>query len=114
MKSCSLTTLTNAMAVSLLTLFIAGRVLADDLPSFSESEVNTFVKSYALFVDDYVAAYKAAKSGVASKMQALQAKSPELQAQGARLAGKIKPDETEKYKAFITSCMQKIVAAAQQ
>ena len=61
MKSCSLTTLTKAIAVSLLTLFIAGRVLADDLPSFSEPEVNTFVKSYAQFVDDYIEAYKAAK-----------------------------------------------------
>src|SRR6516165_1360979 len=98
MKSCSLTTLSKAMAVGLLTLFIAGRVLADDLPSFSEPEVNT------------VAPYKAAKSGDASKMQELQAKSPELQAQAAQLAGKIKPDETDKYKAFITSCMQKIVA----
>ena len=114
MKSCSLTTLTKAIAVSLLTLFIAGRVLADDLPSFSEPEVNTFVKSYAQFVDDYIEAYKAAKSGDASKMQELQAKSPELQAQAAQLAGKIKPDETDKYKAFITSCMQKIVAAARQ
>jgi len=47
-------------------------------------------------------------------MQALQTKAPELQAQGGQLAGKIKPDETDKYKAFITSCMQKIVAAAQQ
>ena len=114
MKSCSLTTLTKAIAVSLLTLFIAGRVLADDLPSFSEPEVNTFVKSYAQFVDDYIEAYKAAKSGDALKMQALQTKAPELQAQGGQLAGKIKPDETDKYKAFITSCMQKIVAAAQQ
>ena len=114
MSSWSLTTLTKAMAVGLLTLFIAGRVLADDLPSFSEPEVNTFVKSYAQFVDDYVAAYKAAKSGDASKMQALQAKTPELQAQGAQLAGKIKPDEIDKYKGFITNCMQKIAAAAQQ
>jgi hypothetical protein len=111
MKSCSLA---KAMAVSLLTLFIASRVLADDLPSFSEPEVNTFVKSYAQFVDDYITAYKAAKSGDSSKVQALQAKSPELQAQGAQLVGKVKPDETEKFKAFITSCVQKILAAAQQ
>jgi len=74
--------LTKAIAVSLLTS-IAGRVLADDLPSFSEPEVNTFVKSYAQFVDDYLVAFKAAKSGDASKVQALQAKAPELQAQGA-------------------------------
>jgi len=114
MKFFSLTTLTKAIAVSLLTLSIAGRVLADDLPSFSEPEVNTFVKSYAQFVDDYVVAYKAAKSGDASKMQALQEKAPELQAQGAQLAGKIKPDEIDKYKGFITNCMQKIAAAAQQ
>ena len=47
-------------------------------------------------------------------MQALQEKAPELQAQGTQLAGKIKPEEADKFKAFITSCIQKIAAAAQQ
>jgi hypothetical protein len=111
MKSCFLT---KAMAVCGLTLFIASRVLADDLPSFSEPEVNTFVKAYAQLADDCVAACKAGKLGDGSKVQALQAKSAELQAEGAQLVGKVKPDEREKFKAFIMSCVQKILTAAYQ
>ena len=106
--------LANSLCLAVLALSFAGRALTDDLPTFSDPEVNTFVKSYAQFVDDYVVAYKAMKAGDNSKLQALQAQAPQLQSEAAQLVGKVKPDETDKFKEFITSCLQKIAAVMQQ
>jgi hypothetical protein len=95
------------------TLTAADRVLAQDIPTFSEPEVNAFVKTYAEFADEYVVAYKAMKAGDNSKMQVLQSKSAELETESAKLGGKLKPNETEKFNAFVTSCAQKISSVAQ-
>ena len=78
-----------------LVLAFGDRLFADDIPTFSDPDLNIFVKSYAQFVIDYVDAYKAAKSGDNSKLQALQSRTGELQAQAAEIPGKIKPDEAE-------------------
>ena len=90
------------------------RLFADDIPAFSDPDVNTFVKSYAQFVTDYVDAYNAAKTGDSSKLPALQPKSRELQVQAAQIAGKIKPDESEKFSAFVGRCSEKISAVTKQ
>jgi hypothetical protein len=90
------------------------RLFADDIPAFGDPDVNSFVKSYAQFVTDYVDAYKTAKTGDNSKLQALEPKSRELQVQAAQIAGKIKPNEAEKFSAFIGRCSEKISAVAKQ
>lgn len=72
-----------------------------------------FVKSYAQFADDYVAAYKAMEAGDNTKLPAVQAKSTELQAEATQMAGKVKPDEAGRFSAFITACGQKITSAVQ-
>jgi hypothetical protein len=89
-------------------------LFADDIPTFGDPAVNTFVKSYAQFVIDYVDAYKAAKTGDGSKLQALQPRTRELQAQAAEIPGKIKPDEAEKFSAFIGRCSEEISAVIKQ
>jgi hypothetical protein len=91
--------------------FVASRALGDDIPTFSEPEVNTFVKTYAQFVSDYLDAYKAMKTGDNSKITALQAKLPELQSEATQVAGKVKPDEATKFSTFVSGCAQKIVDA---
>jgi hypothetical protein len=91
--------------------FVAGRALGDDIPTFSDPDVNTFVKAYSQFCDDYLEAYKAVKAGDNTKITALQAKLPELQSQAAAVAGKVKPDETTKFQTFVTACAQKLVDA---
>jgi hypothetical protein len=91
--------------------FVTSRALGDDIPTFSEPEVNTFVKSYAQFVSDYLDAYKAMKTGDNSNITALQAKLPELQSEATQVAGKVKPDEATKFQTFVTGCAQKIVDA---
>ena len=91
--------------------FMTSRVLADDIPQFSDADVNTFVKTYAQFTSDYVEACNAVKAGDSSKMTALQSKAPELQAQAAQIAGKLKPEEAKKFQDFVTACAQKIVEA---
>jgi hypothetical protein len=110
------TSFSRTIGVGLFALFaltVADRMLAEDIPSFSEPEVNTFVKSYAEFADEYVVACKAMKAGDSSKIQALQSKSTELETDVAKLSGKLKPGETDKFNAFVSSCAQKISAAAQ-
>jgi hypothetical protein len=102
---------TGLFALSVLTA--ADRVVAEDIPTFSAPEVNTFVKSYSDFADQYVAAYKAMKAGDASKIQDLQSKSSELQTEAAAVTGKLKPEETDRFNAFVTSCAQRITAVSQ-
>lgn len=110
------TSLIRTIGTGLFALFVltvADRMLAEDIPTFSEPEVNTFVKTYAEFADEYVVAYKAMKAGDNSKIQALQSKSAELETEAAKLNGKLKPNETDRFNAFVTSCAQKISAVAQ-
>ena len=101
-------------AILILALGFASQIFADDLPTFAAPEVNTFVKSYAQFIDDYAAAYKAMKAGDNSKMQALQSKSMELQTEAGQLMGKIKDDEKPKFQDFITKCAQKLLDVTKQ
>jgi len=112
MKTCS--TLKSACALLLIVIALTARLFADDMPTFSDTDVTTFVKSYSQFVTEYVDAYKAAKAGDNSKLQALEAKSQELQRQVAQIIGKIKPDEADKFSAFIGQCAQKISDVAKQ
>src|ERR1700756_5985687 len=86
---------------ALFVLTAADRVLAEDIPSFSAPEVNTFVKSYSDFADEYVAAYKAMKAGDKSKIQDLQSKSSELETEAANVTGNFKHEETDKFNAFV-------------
>jgi hypothetical protein len=91
--------------------FVTSRALGDDVPTFSDQDVTNFVKTYSDFVNDYIDAYKAAKAGDNSKITALQAKAPQLQAQAAQVAGKLKPEESSKFQTFVTACSQKMLDA---
>src|ERR1700745_1048351 len=102
---------TGLLALSVLTA--ANSVFAEDIPTFSAPEVNTFVKSYSEFADQYVAAYKAMKAGDRSKIQDLQSKSSELETEAANVTGKLKPNETDKFNTFVTSCAQRISAVSE-
>jgi hypothetical protein len=102
--------LTLAAAFSVFAL--TARAFADDVPTFSDPDVNTFVKTYAQFVDDYVTALKAAKSGDNSKLADVQTKATDLQTQATQAAGKLKADESEKFQKFVAACSQKIVDAS--
>jgi len=103
-------TLSLATAFSVFTF--SARALADDLPTFSDPDVNTFVKTYAQFVDDYITAIKAAKTGDNSKLADVQTKAGKLQSQATQAAGKLKPDESDKFQKFVATCSQKITDAA--
>ncbi len=93
--------------------FTATRALGDDLPTFSEPEVNAFVKAYAGLVDDTVAAYKASQAGDSSKLKAVESKGDALAGQVQEIMGKLKADETARFSAFIEKMAQKLDAAAQ-
>jgi hypothetical protein len=100
------------MLVTALSVFaVSTRVFADEIPTFSDPDVNTFVKSYAAFVDLYVDALKAAKNGDNSKLTSIQTKATELQTEATQATGKLKADESEKFQKFLTTCTQKITEA---
>src|ERR1700724_1595943 len=116
MKTCPLIRSLRMTALTLATAFsifaFSARALADDLPTFSDPDVNTFVKTYAQFVDDYITALKAAKTGDNSKLAGMQAKESELQQQLAQLTqpnGKVKQDEAEKFQNFLATYKDKIL-----
>jgi hypothetical protein len=102
--------LTVAAAFSVFAL--TARAFADDVPTFADPDVTTFVKTYAQFVDDYVTALKAAKAGDNSKLADVQTKAGTLQSQATQAAGKLKPDESDKFQKFVAACSQKIVDAS--
>ena len=101
-------------AVMVTGSLVANRAFGDDVPTFSDPDVTNFAKTYSQFVDDYIDAYKAAKAGDNSKITALQAKAPQLQAQAAQVAGKLKPEESSKFQIFVTACSQKMLDAMKQ
>jgi ubiquinone biosynthesis protein UbiJ len=107
-------TLKSPCALLLVVIALTARLFADDIPTFSDADVTAFVKSYGQFVTEYVDAYKAAKAGDNSRLQTLEAKSQELQRQVAQIIGKIKPDEAEKFSAFVGQCAQRISDVAKQ
>jgi biopolymer transport protein ExbD len=94
--------------------FVSSRALSDDIPQFSDADVNAFIKTYAQFTSDYVEACKAVKAGDSSKMAALQSKAPKLQAQASQMVGKVKADEASRFQTFISACAQKIVDAMKE
>lgn len=107
----TLRTLCLALTLMVTGSFVTSRALGDDVPTFSDPDVTNFVKTYSDFVNDYIDAYKAAKAGDNSKITALQAKAPQLQAQAAQVAGKLKPEESSKFQTFVTACSQKMLDA---
>src|SRR5258708_27071344 len=109
-RSLRMATLSLATAFSVFTF--SARALADDLPPFSDPDVNTFVKTYAQFVDDYITAIKAAKTGDNSKLADVQTKAGTLQSQATQAAGKLKPDESGNFQQFVVTCPHKISAPA--
>ncbi|HEX6566543.1 MAG TPA: hypothetical protein VF020_19785 [Chthoniobacterales bacterium] len=112
-KWSSLIKIIGAGLSALFVLTAAGKVLAEEIPTFSAPEVNTFVRSYSAFADEYVAACKTMKAGDSSKIQELQSKSSELETEAAQVTGKLKPNETDKFNTFVASCAQRISAISQ-
>jgi|HubBroStandDraft_4_1064222.scaffolds.fasta_scaffold1193490_1 hypothetical protein len=107
------TSVSKTISVTLFAFVLAHRMLGDDVPTFNEPDINAFVKFYAQFADDYLAAYNAMKAGKASKIRALQAKSGELQAETTQIMEKLKPGEAEKFSDFIVACARKISGLAE-
>jgi hypothetical protein len=95
--------------ILLFILSFTSRILADDVPTFSDPDVTAFVRNYAQFVHYYEDAYKEMKAGNNSKVQALQAKSTELQTEAGNVSTKVKREEVQRFTDFIQKCAQQLV-----
>ena len=100
-------------------LAFASVTRADDVPTFSDPDVNSFAKDYGTFVDqytvimkDYMAAVKANDTAkmqaAAEKAQTYQTKVQELQTKGAGLQGKLKPEEAQKFGEYMQKEIKKL------
>jgi hypothetical protein len=93
----------------LAVLALTGRGLADDLPTFNDQSLNSFVKTYSQFIDSYV---DAAKSGDASKLATVQAKEGEIQRQlmqATQAAGKLDQEANKSFTDFLARYKEKIL-----
>src|ERR1700757_1693815 len=87
---------------------------ADELPKFSDAEVNQFVSQYADFVTKYIQAYQAAKAGNPSAFDQLKTQVKQLQDEVAKVAEKLKtkPEEAQRYEQFIATYTEKMIDAS--
>lgn len=101
------------VAAALLVVLFPKSVWADELPTFSDAEVNQFVSQYAAFVTKYTQAYQAAKAGNQSQFAQLKTQVKQLQDQVTKVAEKLrsKPDEAQRYEQFIADYTEKIIDA---
>ena len=90
------------------------------LPTFNNPDVNAFIKEYDQFARDYLDAIKAMNAGDRSKIQAMGDKSPDipdipdmLQTM-SKITPLLKPDETDKFVAYINAWKTKLDAASKQ
>jgi peptidoglycan hydrolase CwlO-like protein len=103
----------GTLGAALLVVSLPKSVWADELPQFSDAEVNSFVGDYAAFVTKYVQAYQAAKAGNQSQFAQLKTQVKQLQDQVTKVADKLrsKPDEAQRYEQFIADYTEKIIDA---
>jgi flagellar biosynthesis chaperone FliJ len=89
------------------------RAKADELPKFSDAEVNQFVSQYADLVAKYIQAYQAAKAGNPSAFDQLKTQVKQLQDEVANVAEKLKtkPEEAHRYEQFIADYTEKMIDA---
>lgn len=102
------------LIASILTLQLSTlRTKADELPKFSDAEVNQFVSQYADLVTKYIQAYQAAKAGNPSAFDQLKTQVKQLQDEVAKVAEKLKtkPEEAQRYEQFIASYTEKMIDA---
>ena len=87
---------------------------ADELPKFSDAEVNQFVSQYAEFVTKYIQAYQAAKTGNPAAFEQLKTQVQQLQDEVAKVAEKLKakPEEAQRYEQFIANYTEKMINAS--
>ncbi len=95
-------------------LILAGHALAvEPPPVFNDPEVTAYVKAYAEYTDDYVAAATAAaRTHDTGKLNALEPRARDLQTVAGKIALKIRPEETERFTEYLTDCAQRMTNAS--
>ena len=106
---CGIALIASILTLALFTL----PAKADELPKFSDAEVNTFVSQYADFVTKYIQAYQAAKAGNPSAFDQLKTQVKQLQDEVATVAEKLKtkPEEAQRYEQFVANYTEKMIDA---
>jgi hypothetical protein len=103
----------GTLATILLVVLFPKSVWADELPKFSDAEVNQFVSQYADLVTKYIQAYQAAKAGNLSQFTQVKTQVKQLQEQVTKVAEKLrsKPEETQRYEQFVADYTEKMIDA---
>ncbi len=88
--------------------------MTDGLPAFSNAQVDSFIKKYEQFANDYLAAIRALNSGDDAKIQAMADRSGEMLDTIPKMAALLQPDEKQKYEAYLNGWKEKLEAATKQ
>ena len=102
------------LATSILTLELSTlRTQADELPKFTDAEVNQFVSQFADLVTKYIQAYQAAKAGNPAAFDQLKTQVKQLEDEVPKVSEKLKarPEEAQKYEQFIANYTEKMIDA---
>jgi hypothetical protein len=87
------------------------------LPTFNNPDVNAFIREYDQLSRDYMDAIKAMNAGDPSKIQAMGDKSPDIPDMLqtiSKITPLLKPDETDKFVAYINAWKTKLDAVTKQ
>lgn len=90
--------------VLFVVLVFAIRVFADDVPTFSDPDVNTYVTSWSKLNRDWFAAASNWETVDNQTMLELVSRTQELATQAAQVARKVKSGEKEKFTQYMTQC----------
>jgi hypothetical protein len=84
------------------------------LPTFSNPDVNAFIKTYEQFAKDYLDAIKAMNSGDDSKIQAMADRSATMLDAIPKISVLLKEDEKTKYAAYFNGWKDKLEAVTKK
>jgi hypothetical protein len=106
---CGLLLVASILALELSAL----RTRADELPKFSDAEVNQFVSQFADLVTKYIQAYQTAKAGNPSAFDQLKTQVKQLEDEVPKVGEKLKakPEEAQRYEEFIANYTEKMIDA---
>lgn len=85
--------------------------MAADLPSFSDSSINDYIKTYESYMSDYT---KAVKDNNATALATLATKGQELSTKYQEIAGKLTSEDAQKLGKYMTEKAEAMAKLVQQ
>src|SRR5215469_4485965 len=83
-------------------------------PTLSSQSANEYLQSYDAYISDFKMAYHAMKQGDMTKYQTVIQRARELQTQGDKLGGELRPDEQKRFADYLNKKADELAQFASQ